>query len=201
MPESRQTPDRYQTYVVDADIRGFEAAMKAASDSTRNFGSVFTTTLKSAVTSGKSLEDTLRALAMRLSTLALNSALAPIEKGISGTVNALLQNMLTAKPYARGGAFSGGAAIDAFARGGVVSGPTLFSHRGGMGVMGEAGAEAVLPLSRGADGRLGVAADGAAAPVNVVFNVQARDAESFRRSESQMTAMLARAVRRGSRSL
>ena len=67
--------------------------------------------------------------------------------------------------------------------------------------MGEAGAEAVLPLSRGADGRLGVASDGAGSPVNVTFNVQARDAESFRRSESQLTAMLARTVRRGSRNL
>ncbi|MCO5133842.1 MAG: phage tail tape measure protein [Phyllobacteriaceae bacterium] len=197
-------PRSDETYVVDADTRGFEAAMKAASDSTRHFGSVFTATLKSAVTSGKSLEDTVRALAMRLSTLALNSALAPIQKSISGSFDVLLQNLPAANApgrFAKGGAFSGSGALTAFARGGVVTGPTLFPHRSGIGLMGEAGAEAVLPLSRGADGRLGVAADGAGAPVNVTFNVQARDAESFRRSESQLTAMLARTVRRGSRNL
>jgi phage-related minor tail protein len=69
--------------------------------------------------------------------------------------------------------------------------------------MGEAGAEAILPLRRGADGRLGVAAGGGGggAAVNVVFNVTATDAASFRKSEAQVTGMLARAVARGARSL
>jgi hypothetical protein len=35
--------------------------------------------------------------------------------------------------------------------------------------------------------------------VNVVFNVTTQDAQSFRRSEAQVTGMLARAVSRGSR--
>jgi len=42
----------------------------------------------------------------------------------------------------------------------------------------------------------GLAAGGA---TNVVFNVQAADAQSFRRSESQINAMLTRAVGRGRR--
>jgi phage-related minor tail protein len=60
----------------------------------------------------------------------------------------------------------------------------------------------VLPLSRGPDGRLGVAVEGRAERtpvVNVVVNTP--DAESFRRSEAQVTAALARAVARGARSL
>ena len=56
--------------------------------------------------------------------------------------------------------FSGGS-ITPFANGGVVSGPTMFPMKGGKtGLMGEAGEEAVVPLRRGADGRLGIDASG-----------------------------------------
>ena len=62
------------------------------------------------------------------------------------------------------------------------------------------GPEAVLPLARGPDGTLGVRS-GAAQPIAVTFNVTTADAESFRKSEAQVTAMLARAVARGRRGL
>ncbi len=56
--------------------------------------------------------------------------------------------------------------------------PSLFPMGGGsLGLMGEAGAEAILPLRRGADGALGVAMTGgenAFAPI--IFNVTATDA-------------------------
>jgi len=58
----------------------------------------------------------------------------------------------------------------------------------------------VLPLARGSDGRLGVASQ-AARPVIVTVNVTTPDADSFRKSEAQVTAMLARAVGRGRRGL
>lgn len=65
--------------------------------------------------------------------------------------------------FAKGGAFDGG--VHAFAAGGVVSSPTLFKFASGgvqrTGLMGEAGPEAIMPLRRGADGRLGVVAAGA----------------------------------------
>lgn len=41
----------------------------------------------------------------------------------------------------------------------VVNRPTFFAFAKGAGVMGEAGPEAILPLRRGADGKLGVVAD------------------------------------------
>ncbi|EHK1059851.1 phage tail tape measure protein [Salmonella enterica] len=44
--------------------------------------------------------------------------------------------------------------------GSVVSRPTFFAFAKGAGVMGEAGPEAILPLRRGADGKLGVVAAG-----------------------------------------
>jgi lambda family phage tail tape measure protein len=52
--------------------------------------------------------------------------------------------------FAKGGAFDGG--LQKFAAGGVVNSPTMFR----MGLMGEAGPEAILPLHRGPDGKLGV---------------------------------------------
>lgn len=59
---------------------------------------------------------------------------------------------------ANGGVYSHGRVIP-FARGGIVDSPTAFGLRNGTGLMGEAGPEAILPLKRGPDGRLGVSAD------------------------------------------
>lgn len=61
--------------------------------------------------------------------------------------------------FAKGGAFNNGTQF--FATGGVVNRATPFGMSGGkMGVMGEAGPEAILPLSRMGNGKLGVAATG-----------------------------------------
>ena len=54
-----------------------------------------------------------------------------------------------------------------------------------------------MPLQRGSDGRLGVAAAGQG--VSVTVNVTASDARSFLGAEAEVSAMLLRAVRRGSR--
>ena len=75
----------------------------------------------------------------------------------------------TPLPEAHGDAFIGGR-ITAFASGGVVSRPTLFAMAGGAGLMGEAGPEAIMPLSRGSDGKLGVKASGGGGG-NVTVNV------------------------------
>lgn len=39
----------------------------------------------------------------------------------------------------------------------IVSKPTMFAFSSGAGIMGEAGPEAIIPLARGSDGKLGVA--------------------------------------------
>jgi ABC-type transporter Mla subunit MlaD len=74
--------------------------------------------------------------------------------------------------FADGGAFSGGSQIQAYADGGVVGGPTFFPMSGGKtGLMGEAGPEAIMPLKRGANGKLGVQVEGnAGGDVNIVQN-------------------------------
>ena len=62
---------------------------------------------------------------------------------------------------ANGGVWQHG--VQMFAAGGIVGGPTLFPMARGMGLMGEAGPEAVMPLTRGSNGKLGVMAHGGGA--------------------------------------
>ena len=91
--------------------------------------------------------------------------------------------------------------LTAFASGGVIATPAYFPlGPGRLGVAGESGPEAILPLSRGRDGRLGVAMSGARAVANVTVNIATPDADSFRRSEAYITGQIARAVTRGQRS-
>ena len=78
--------------------------------------------------------------------------------------------------YAMGGAFAKNNIVP-YAMGGVVNRPTLFKFAQGgtmrTGLMGEAGPEAIMPLSRGANGKLGVASVGGGGTTNVVVNVDA----------------------------
>jgi lambda family phage tail tape measure protein len=100
-------------------------------------------------------------------------------------------------PFAKGGTFSQGKVMP-FAKGGIVGAPTAFPMRGGTGLMGEAGPEAIMPLARGPDGRLGVQAGGGRA-VNVVMNITTPDVQGFQRSQSQVAAQVSRALSRGQR--
>lgn len=71
---------------------------------------------------------------------------------------------------ANGAAFTNG--IQMYAKGDVFSSPTAFRHSGGLGVLGEAGSEAVMPLKRDSSGSLGVVAQvsGGASATSVVIN-------------------------------
>ena len=184
--------------------------MREVGVSARAISSSLSGGLKRALVDGRSLEQVFRQIALSLSERALSAALAPLESGIAGGISQLVGGLTTglttgltsglASTLATG--FAGAGPVRAFAKGGVVASPTYFPLGGGAGLMGEAGAEAILPLARDASGRLGVAAggEGAGAPA-IVFNVQARDAESFARSETQIATMVARAVGRGRRGL
>lgn len=180
--------DETVTVSVEADTSAFDRALTDLEKRSSSFGRSLTTSLKSAIVSGRGLEDVLRGLASSLAGTALSAGLQP------------LQNLVSS---AFGGVLGGIGGIVPFAKGGVVSSPTYFGMGGGaLGLTGEAGAEAILPLARGVDGRLGVASGGnGTKPVQVVFNMTSPDAASFRKSEAQLSAMLAGAVRRGARRL
>ena len=161
------------------------------------FGSALTSALQAATVGGKGLDSVLQGLGARISNIALSAGLKPLENMLSGAVGSLTSGAGSLFAFADGGVPG---RVTPFADGGVVSSPTFFPMGGDMGLMGEAGSEAILPLKRGADGSLGVAAGGGGGS-QIVFNVTATDAASFRRSEGQISAMLARSVGRGQRGL
>ena len=150
---------------------------------------------------GARASDALRQLGRTMSSSILDQALKPVQNAVGGALGGLVQKGLGALiPFAQGGVFSGGRPT-AFAKGGVVAGPTTFPMRGGTGLMGEAGPEAIMPLSRGPDGSLGVRAQGGGGGVSVTMNITTPDVEGFRRSRSQVAAEMNRAIARGRRNL
>jgi phage-related minor tail protein len=166
----------------------------------QNFGRSLDGALTQGAASGRSLDGVLSTIGSRLAGAAARAAAGPIRSGLTGLINSLLGGGSEgALGFARGGVFRAGR-VQPFAAGGVVAAPTYFPMAGGTGLMGEAGPEAILPLGRGPDGRLGVAAGGASArPVSVNVTIATPDPAAFRRSEAQVTASLARAVARGQR--
>lgn len=155
------------------------------------FARAMTGAFSKGVVDGRRFDDVLKSLTLRLSDLALRMAFQPVTRGIATGIESLFQ-----------GLFGGlGNKAQPFASGGVIAAPTFFPlGQGGLGVAGEAGAEAILPLSRGPDGRLGVSTQGGSAS-NVTINIATPDAESFRRSETYLSGLIARAVARGQRGL
>ncbi|MBO0904924.1 phage tail tape measure protein [Jiella sp. MQZ13P-4] len=176
-----------------ADTTGLDRALADLSDRADRFGTALTSALSRAVTGGKSLDDVFRQLALRLSTIALDAALKPL-----GDLASTAIGQIVAAFGGTAGTAATGVVLP-FAKGGVVAAPSYFPAGGGLGLMGEAGAEAILPLSRGADGTLGLAAPEARSAPQIVFNVTTPDAPSFRRAEAQIQAMLTRAAVRGRR--
>lgn len=146
---------------------------------------------------GGSLSDAMQNIASSLSKSAYNSSVEPISDQIGGVLGQALGSVFGGA-FSKGGAFSQGRVMP-FAKGGVVTSPTTFPMQGATGLMGEAGPEAIMPLTRDAGGRLGVRAQGSVGPTQVVMNIQTPDAQSFQRSRSQIAARMGRALSAGTR--
>ncbi|ATQ67147.1 MULTISPECIES: phage tail tape measure protein [Methylosinus] len=144
-----------------------------------------------AIVTRKSFDATLASIAQSLAKLGAKAGAASLTQGPTSELGSLLSQSF--------GSSSG--SLQLFADGGVVASPTFFGADGSAGLMGERGAEAIMPLARGADGQLGVKMQGEQTPLAVTVNIAAQDVDSFRRSEGQITAALARAVARGRRNL
>ena len=197
------------TLALSVDLDGAQAlsVLDDLESRSASFGRALTSAPKGATTGGKGLEEVLRGVGLRLTDIALSAGLKPLENllgdvagnlvaGLSSGLGSVVSGGLSA--FAQGGVPG---RVTPFAEGGVVSAPTYFPMAGGTGLMGEAGAEAILPLRRGSDGALGVAAEGGGGTTVIHFQVTASDAASFARSEGQITAMLARSVGRGRRGM
>lgn len=100
---------------------------------------------------------------------------------------------------AKGMAFNNG--IRKFANGGIVNSPTMFNYnKGKVGMMGEAGTEAILPLSRGPGGNLGVQASVTPLTVNII-NQNSSDVDQVERSGPNGERILDIMIRNRTRSL
>lgn len=180
-------------FTIDLNTSDLRNELNQLSGLGKNFGRTMVRSFAGAIVSGRKFSDVLRSLALSLSRQALSAAIRPLGNAVGGLFSGLFAN-------AKGNVFANGKPT-AFANGGIVNSPTLFAMRGGTGLMGEAGPEAVLPLARGADGRLGVRQNGNPQAVSVTMNISTPDVESFRQSHSQVAATMMRALERGNRNL
>lgn len=151
------------------------------------------TTVATAMTAAGTASGTIITGATTAMTTALGIASSAVSTAITaaGTAAAAAISLATAGskipipiPSALGNIFSHGSLVP-FQQGGVVDRMTAFPMRGGnVGVMGEKGPEAIMPLSRGDDGKLGIKSTGKS--INQYITIQATDAGSFHSSRRQI---------------
>lgn len=200
----RQTLDATSVMVTsfDSELRRMRESLSATGKDVATLEKGMSRGLRKAfdglVFDGRSLSDTLDTVATSMMNATYNAAIKPITEHAGGMlasgVGSLVQSVL---PFADGAPFSQGRVMP-FASGGIVSGATPFGMRGGMGVMGEAGPEAIMPLARGPDGKLGVRGGGGAS-TSVVMNITTPDVQGFARSQNQIAAQMNRALGRANR--
>jgi hypothetical protein len=153
-------------------VEAIIAAQQQQIDLANTIAESFSDSFMSIVDGTATVKDAFRAMALDIvkhlfKVLVMQQAINAIGGAVGGNVGAALQSY----KFADGAAFSGGNVIP-FASGGVVGSPTYFGMGGGQtGLMGEAGPEAIMPLKRGPDGKLGVATTSNSQSVTVVQNI------------------------------
>ena len=158
-------PTNWQAHMGDQGPQ--MAAMNAQLDQAKGLADSFASSFALAMNSGKSATDALRSsisslessLVSLLAKAAVNNLFGSLLGGLGGTAG-ISGGGNFLKFSAMGNAFDGGNVIP-FASGGVVDRTTIFPMANGAGVMGEAGPEAVMPLTRMSGGKLGVKTSGA----------------------------------------
>lgn len=118
---------------------------------------------------------------------AAGSFFGPIGSAVGGFFGNTIGKLFNAN----GNAFVNGH-LQPFANGGVVSSPTMFPMSGNRtGIMGEKGAEAIMPLKRAANGQLGVQAQTAPATVNI-YNQSDSRIETVQRPDGETDVFIRR---------
>jgi TP901 family phage tail tape measure protein len=158
---------------------------RKASEAQKQWNNQLTYAFKDAIMNSKNLGDALSNLANRVQNMLVNKAL-----------DSLLGGMFASMKFAKGAAFQAGG-VTAFASGGVVNSPTMFPMRGGVGLMGEAGAEAIMPLTRTSNGDLGVKAVGGGSTViapQITINVSGGTREQNDDAGRKVSAAVKQAI-------
>lgn len=162
-------------------VKDMEQSTKKSTNAAKEFGLVFQSAAEDAVASGAKLSDVLDGIYEDLLRLATRKLVTePLLEGINGAIDSfssgsggsgIFDFFTSFFKNANGNAFDSNGVM-AFANGDVFNKTTPFAFGGGqLGVLGEAGPEAILPLKRGSNGQLGVQAGGSGgASVNVVIN-------------------------------
>jgi phage-related minor tail protein len=182
---------------VSADTSALRTELQRTALIGRQFSRSMTSAFEGIAVQGRSLGDVVRNLGLSLSKMVLNAAFKPLDQAVGRLFTGLFAGGLG---FAKGGVLQRGTPVP-FAKGGVIATPIAFPLSGGRtGLAGERGPEAIMPLARTADGRLGIAATSTAGP-HITINIATPDIESFARSETQIAALAARALGRAERNL
>ena len=171
---------------------GTKSVQEFSESITKSFGSQMQTKLKTFTDSIKTVQESMADVVVK-GIKGMEDALVTFvttgKLSFRSLANSIIADMarvaiqqLITKPFtnfldglftsnANGNAFVDGK-VQKYAYGGVVKKPTIFPMANGIGLMGEAGAEAILPLRRGSNGKLGVQSTGGGFG-NIVVNVDA----------------------------
>ena len=159
-------------------------------------GTAFESVVTGLIDGAKRWQDVLLSAIKQVESAILSSMLKPLTQSISSGSSSFLGSLLglssTVLPPAQA---SGAPAVMAeqHASGMVIDSPTMFSMGGRMHRAGENGPEGLFPLSRGANGKLGLASGGSGgSTTNVYMTVNTPDAGSFRASDRQIASAIKR---------
>jgi len=148
---------------LDDKIKKSEDSTKRLESGARDLGFTFQSAFEDAVLEGKNLSDVLSGLLKDIERIVLRTAVTgPLADALSAGVISFFPTS-----SAHGNVFSGNRLVP-FLNGGLITRPSIFPMaNGGVGLAGEAGTEAIMPLFRTGSGDLGVKSGGGGVEINV----------------------------------
>jgi hypothetical protein len=157
--------------VVERALKDLKEGLSEVDQTAKNLEKTFSDTMVSIITGSESAGEAVSRLLLTLAEMALSSAFQSFFSGAFDPISWLFT------PSANGNVFYGGSVVP-YQQGGIVNGASYFPMtNGSTGLMGEAGPEAIMPLSRDASGRLGVKSENKSQ--HIVLEVIAEEGEMF----------------------
>ena len=170
---------------LEVDFSGFQSAMGELEKSSKRFAGAFGGSLRSAIRSGASFEDMLMSMALRISDIGLQTGLRPLENAVGGFLGSAVSGLT--------GSLNGVNTSSRFDLTSILG--SAFSSPASQAI-----STGVQGVSRGFQASPSNA-QSPISPTNVTFNVSTPDVEGFRKSQTQISTLLARSVNRSRRGL